>query len=112
MKQIELTLKHREKLLEMCKELFPSSDFDMYDLVNVGESKLYPEIWIIQDNSQIFAPYIHWFEFCMTHLQRKILGVLDYEKTKIFLMRCLFQCEQPHPIDYLYSEFLKLKNGK
>jgi hypothetical protein len=45
----------------------------------------------------------------MTHLANKVLGVFDYKTTEKFFMRCLFQCESPHPVDYLYEEFKKLK---
>lgn len=96
MKSINLTEKHKSKLLEMCRILFPE-----YKII------------VLQENLGILTidhlHHIHWFEFCMRDLQYRILGVSDYKTTQKFLMRTIFQCEQPHPIDYLYEAFKKLK---
>jgi hypothetical protein len=98
----------------MCKELFPSSDFNMYDLVNVGEGKVYPEIWIIQDNSQIFPPYIHWFAFLMCELIPKFkkLGInIDYWLMTLPSTHIQWSgTNVNHPIDYIYNKFKELKN--
>lgn len=90
MKSIELTQDHKIKLLEMCKVLF-------------SEYKIY--FWL-EPNNMLFIENeqkkIHWFEFCMTHLARKLLNPSDmalYQTTGNFLCA--------HPVDYLYSLFLK-----
>lgn len=110
MKNIELTEEHKSKLLEMCKMLFPeyksivfSKDHEQFE-----ESEDNNILLFFSGKAEI-APSIHWFEFCMRDLQSRILGISDYKTTQKFLMRTIFQCEQPHPIDYLYEEFKKLK---
>lgn len=124
MKQIELTEEHKSKLLEMCKTLFPNIIWQHYDIANESEDNLYPEIWIIQNNSEIYPTYIHWFEFCMTHLAEKIIATYEvnvhnqrvYKRTlnddlsKFYLEALDFSrgYNKTHPVNYLYSEFKKL----
>jgi hypothetical protein len=73
MKAIKLTQKHKSKLSEMCKELFPNNwdDEDCYidddGILNMwGKSRLEK---LVERRTGID---IHWFEFCMTHLISKI----------------------------------------
>lgn len=119
MKSIELTKDHRSKLLEMCKELFPELNLEIYyddDIADNWEEAIENNScgndaqvgYLISNWHKPNAKIIHWFEFCMTYLKDKILGVLKYHKTEEFLMRILFQCEAPHPIDYLYQQFKQL----
>lgn len=63
---------------------------------------------------------IHWFEFCMTHLTNALAGKniktdmfgdIEFEQARIKYLTELAKDRikgQYHPIDYLYSEFLKL----
>jgi hypothetical protein len=106
MKQIELTLEHREKLLEMCKELFPETELSFEsDLAEDGMI----DINISKPNN---LELIHWFEFCMTYLQDKLkeLKCFEYEMdSNLRLMECWYKS---HPVDYLYKIFKKLKNAK
>ena len=105
MKSIQLTEEHKSKLLEMCKELFPTYNFefmrgkdefgfDIYD---------YFTFYLIEDyeNNEWYKSKtdIHWFEFCMTHLAEKI--DCDLAHNIIYMKK--------HPVDYLYEEFKKLK---
>jgi len=110
MNRIRLTKEHKEKIIEMCKKLFPETPYvafyQNYDSEEFSISNYYHgEKW--DENKPQLIENFHWFEFCITHLMLKFYWN-DYEKCKDFLMRCLFQCEQPHPVDYLYNEFLKL----
>jgi len=101
MKPIELTDIQKDKLLEMARESFPEYDFEFKlknNILSLGKKHL-----------DLYTNTIHWFEFCMTYLKNKILDVVDYSEIEKFLMRCLFQCEMPHPVDYLYEQFKKLK---
>jgi hypothetical protein len=111
MKPIELTEKHKEKLLEMCRILFP--EYKYWNLHN-GTCDLCMENTL--DYSTEEKPKwnswnrIHWFEFCMTHLCDKIKslnGFNDDYDCDTNLMSCWFES---HPIDYLYEEFKKLNN--
>ena len=112
MKPIELTEEHKSKLLEMCKVLFPEYNWYIgfktfyeqngegpYEEINLGYLHLlsfdilkYPPI------------YIHWFEFCMTHLAEKVF--IQDESLNDYLLT--FNVSK-HPVDYLYEEFKKLK---
>ena len=100
MKQIELTEKHKSKLLEMCKVLFPETHAKTWDIDEFIDYEP-----IDDENFQLF----HWFEFCMTHLQDKIKQLNGFENNPdcdIELMSCWYE---NHPVDYLYEEFKKLK---
>ena len=138
MKNIELTEEHKSKLLEMCKILFPE-----YINIEFDEDRLYFLTQKCFDINKKFGTqfsnedcdfeieevyleeydvYIHWFEFCMTHLCDKIsmnltnqmcTGMPQYydESEKLdwnsqSLVSMLKEC---HPVDYLYEEFKKLK---
>lgn len=102
MKAIELTQEHKDKLLEMCKILFP-------EYINV-EIELEPDYEGLQYFIQLNKTdkikewiYIHWFEFCFTILADKIF-------TK-YIEKAQFVIDTwaGNPIDYLYDEFKKLK---
>lgn len=101
MKPIELTEEHKSKLLEMCKVLFPK--YKYYDIWNndiiLGTISRKNDT----DESDEFLENlisIHWFEFCHEYLSVKIFG--DYN--------IIFSGpNRPHPVDYLYAEFLKIK---
>lgn len=79
MKSIELTEEHKEKLLEMCKKLFPQ--YKIWDLPLKGE--YFHHIIAAKDEWNDYIPncdlYIHWFEFCIKHLNLK-LDNLYFEK--------------------------------
>lgn len=102
MNAIQLTREQREKLLEMCKKLFPEYSKFWFS-VTIGHN------FILEasiPNSKILVPALqmHWFEFCMTYLVNKM------GKSTAALYRILEEEETgTHPIDYLYSEFKKLK---
>lgn len=103
MKNIELTEKHKSKLLEMCKELFTEYDFRINKPLFCNNESL-STIQLGNKNVNIYENEIHWFEFCMTHLGRKLLtfnDLIKYQTTGNFLY--------VHIIDYLYEEFKKLK---
>lgn len=114
MKNIELTEKHKSKLLEMCNKLFWNGcinkcDFNELGILFIALDKNY------KYNHKILK--IHWFEFCMTYLLDKLhpdndkqskdnwsmdLSDKDYVILKIILRK-------KHPVDYLYEAFKKLK---
>lgn len=101
MNAIQLTREHREKLLEMCKELFPEYE-NIHMFINGWEYSRDMD-YIAFDNLSDYVE-IHWYEFCMTYLVNKM------GKSTAALYRVLEEEEAgTHPIDYLYSEFKKLK---
>ena len=113
MKPIELTDIQKDKLLEMTGKLFPKYgevQFLRSYMVKDEDLTGSPYLrWYDNRSGKMILIEIHWFEFCMTYLKNKILDVVDYSEIEKFLMGCLFQCEMPHPVDYLYEQFKKLK---
>lgn len=97
MKAIQLTDEHRSKLLEMCEKLFPEyTHINMF--VNGWEYSRDMD-YIAFDNLTDYGE-IHWFEFCMTQIAPRVCksqGIIITFDGKY------------NPIDYLYSEFKKLK---
>ena len=56
---------------------------------------------------------IHWFEFCIKELTPELFP--DEESCNCdntYLEIALINMIAYHPVDYLYKEFLKLKNDK
>lgn len=133
MKPIQLTEEHKSKLLEMCKALFPTLQHSAYEgaLEFYGskksvEANIYG--FYLTGNGHIHCsfPYdqmddsfhthliesIHWFEFCMTALAEAIYGDLkeydegNYKEVDYFRG---FWKSYGHPLDFLYSEFKRLK---
>lgn len=123
MKAIQLTTEHREKLLEMCKELFPEYRWlfhhhddgtpDKNNPVNFNYLPGFLFAFKKENDSDLYDScdiFIHWFEFCITYLCDKIFlpkgeSRLDGIKGMDYYQRN----DKIHPIDYLYSEFKKLK---
>lgn len=114
MKAIELTEEHKSKLLEMCKVLFP--EYKNWDLKLKGEYKNYLIASFELENDYIpdCDLYIHWFEFCMTHLATVIYNKGNYYKNYVTITQFRgYICQEvDHPIDYLYEQFKTLENGK
>ncbi len=124
MKQIELTLENREKLLEMCKVLFLE-----YGDVQLLKSYCATEFddtgspylrWYLpfthegKNTTKLFE--IHWFQFLMCELIPKFkkLGInIDYWLMTLPSTHIQWiGTNVNHPIDYVYNEFKKLENGK
>lgn len=114
MKTIEINKEQKEKLLEMCTKLFPEYTFVEWDLCgHEGNLKYYHKKWKS-------AKFIHWFEFCLTHLLREIcilrtnkdfgFDPWDFDKMmRKYIGKLLLYDEPKHPVDYLYKEFKKIK---
>lgn len=117
MKPIELTEEHKTKLLEMAKVLFPeyvriSFNIPNHEYDDEGDNVI---DFFTEDNKDGQSwSYIHWFEFCMTYLTKKLFFGIPrnsdkyLEFCKDFSMYFLNQ-KGKHPIDYLYEEFKKMK---
>lgn len=124
MNQLGLTESHVKKLLEMTVKLFP--EYKDCSLRQVGGNGNY----ILLENKPGPAYVnIHWFEFCMTYLVEKLSYLLDeweempkyvqnvypdtngkwnlYTKFHFHYPKDIFR---KHPVDYLYEQFLKLKD--
>jgi hypothetical protein len=119
MKPIELSKEQQGKLLEMCKALFPEYEFELEIEPQYDGSDGF--IYVADIKLLHLGNYIHWFEFCMTHLIREIcilrtnddLGFCPEEFDALHkksLTKCLMYDNPKHPVDYLYEEFKKLRN--
>jgi hypothetical protein len=113
MNQIELTKEHKSKLYEMCKELFP--EWTIYKIEHdnmVSGNQWETDEEDPQESIAVNEFSIHWFEFCIDHLSKKVYtinGKIMYGYT-YFINNVRYI--KKHPVDYLYSEFKKLENGK
>lgn len=129
MKSIELTEEHKSKLLEMCKKLFCNSDICLTGPSGRSwdsKNKFFISIWNNIDGETI----IHWFEFCMIHLIKKLNKFETEEELPPYARHSAineiiidgkwnvytrFYYHYPknqykkHIVDYLYEEFKKLK---
>lgn len=118
MNSIELTERHKFKLLEICEELFNDmlNKKDCYCNEDQGAGYTYSDehgncdvcnnsSFEFFDNALHFNSVdgrvnIHWFELCIRILPKK-LGLSNYKITRLVL-------EDKHPVDTLYEHF-KLK---
>ena len=105
MKPIELTAEHKDKLLEMCKVLFPKYKYIIFgshpgDMIFNKTVTFESEQWLGMDDE---CYSIHWFEFCINNLLSKLrLTYYNYVRSNM-------EEGYNHLVDYLYEEFLKLK---
>jgi len=104
MKAIKLTEEQQNKLLEMCRVLFPEYRWYLGKFLRAyiigNDPDLYKE-----DKSDI---KIHWFELCITHLRTK----LNLHHDDMYLTTNPGIDTFKHTVDYLYEEFKKLNYGK
>ena len=98
MEPIKLSSDHKERLLEMCKTLYPKHeiyfdpDMEEAGILNFVDSKNNHN-WI----------QIHWFELCMKHIMVELLSDSAYYS---------FFCRENtilHMVDFLYEKFKKEK---
>jgi hypothetical protein len=106
MKSTELTKEHKTKLLEMCKVLFP-------EYLNI---QFRPIDYLQFSGKHNF--HIHWFEFCIIYIFPKLNQWFNAHQLSEFLYQTIGHSKGikpnemnsfPHPVDYLYEQFLKLK---
>ena len=115
MKNIEINEKQKENLLEMCKVLFPElTDLEIRDSMEDFCFK-FEHVCIEYGRQNDNLVIIHWFEFCMTHLAKKLIPkVTKYNLDSAYdsLYNVIYQFwenKHNHIVDYLYEEFKKLK---
>ena len=103
MDAIKLTKTQKAKLLEMCNKLFPKKGIWFAILDN--------EVYYSK-NGKYPGYAIPWFELCWKLLHKITENKSPtqiVEKIQLFGMVCFNQFPSATPIDYLYSEFKKLK---
>lgn len=106
MKAIELTEEQEDKLIEMCKVLFPEYSISIASLLPRQKG-----IMCITRANPYLVEYIHWFEFLLCNI------VPEFKKRGIDIRIWLLTLPKTHmqwgeninhPIDYVHQEFLKL----
>lgn len=134
MQSIQLTQEHKDKLLEMCKVLFPEYNY-FYITYQNGNSDASDNAqrWVNCTDRKGKEITIHWFEFCMIHLIERLNDKLDWWEdippyvSNVYGEACgkwnvytKFHFLYPkaihggsivprNPIDFLYEEFKRLK---
>ena len=121
MKPLELTQEQEKRLFKMCEVLFPDYQHNLADIDYIA-------FYSVKEDT---FTSIHWFEFCMTYLPRKLsecftkanLGEGDYTNIQIpfwFIQEMALKINPfndkdagieylfEHPVDYLYTQFQKL----
>lgn len=106
MKPLILTEEQKNKLLEMCKALFP--EWKAHSLIT-GEQYVSDDSGEFSESDETFK--IHWFEFCIMHLAAILYNKLDSSDREFTILYYggMISQEAEHPVDYLYEEFKKLK---
>lgn len=126
MKTTPLSIEQKQMLIEMCVRLFPE-----YTSIRWGKSYESDHLWFDSIPNLKPGPLeIHWFELCVTHLPEKLMDTLkkvmdsaqnlegnelvrfyvDYEPVLLPLdVLDMMVMKDYHPIDTLWTEFLKLK---
>lgn len=131
MKSLDITNNQKLMILEMTKKLFP--EFDKFwflkedycgnETCRIVLANIYKENTIIGTQhinkgcTKGIPTSIHWFEFCMTHLARKIFNsgqVFDNPVSDSVdgLSEMVWRQEwyrNYHPVEYLYEQFKKIK---
>lgn len=111
MKPTQLTQDQKDKLLEMTKVLFPECKniyFDAITIFNTTDESSYLHYSLNNEHIRI-----HWFEFCLKYLAKKILdNIKNIEKDYIWTFQGRILNINEHPVDYLHNEFLILQKEK
>jgi hypothetical protein len=127
--QIEFNLDHQNKLVEMCKFLFPDNNWCISDQKGSCGNHCSPHNanYIYQGTNPYSFPVsiTHWYEFCNTRLIHKLQEELAKKKTtdKNIWDEYWFSLDDyfnttyiysndiwVHPVDYLYNKFKALIN--
>lgn len=111
MNSIKLTKEQKDKLLEMCKELFPE-----YKTIQIFDGScdycLENTIKLSKEDNPIHNDWllIPWFEFCLTHLFTKlIVKQYGYMSISDAMSNGYYIIHNQNPVDYLYEQFQLLK---
>lgn len=99
MENIKLTQEQKNKLLEMCKVLFPKYDKQYFnDDVEGNWGDEYLSLYTTGEKKSLT---IHWFEFCINNIcpiftnRTAMFDDIESDNIKIII----------NPIDYLYKKF-------
>lgn len=115
MKEIKLTKKQQEKLMEMTRALFPK--YDKVDtLFEIGEeySDISKEYIAFEQYPMGIVSAIHWFEFCLNYLVNALYENEDYKDSSEYNVNLHVDLTlsmlnyKTHPVDYLYEEYRKI----
>lgn len=113
MNKLALTEEQRDRLLQMCNDLFPE-----YDVVEYYDNT--ERCHFLKEETETD---IHWLELCILEISKRISGGFDtvYPKEKYaFIIDMMMKkmldfsyVKKEHPIDYLYNLYQQtLKDEK
>jgi hypothetical protein len=112
MNRIYLNQEQKDKLLELSKEFFPNFCLIEWGKGRQDENQFlwFHEKWI-HPETKIELPNlvlsIHWFEFCLTHLQDKMKENGFFKDNIDCDIELISSWYENHPVDYIYKEFKK-----
>ena len=123
MNEIKLTEEQKNKLLEMCKVLFPldyfsfNNDYGDDGIIdrNFASNYIPKSMKHLSWNDE--GSHFHWFEFCVLYLFPKLNQWYNSQQLTDFLYQTIGNSKNiepnevnkfPHPVDYLYNKFKKL----
>jgi len=103
---IILNLEQKAKLLAMAKALFFEYDIIWYNDYESGQETNVLQL-IFENNYE----HLDWLEFCLLHIAPKIEQLDTKNRAETNKLRVFAKLveENINPIDYLYSQFLKLQ---
>lgn len=117
MEPLKLTKEQKDKLFEMCRELFPEYVWQDGTFFREGHLDIYDKGTKLCPDWLIYKDSVHWFEFCMTRLINKIFypdgnGKRNTRKeVEYFFFQTFVDAVEGatsgynHPIDFLYEKF-------
>jgi len=101
MKSIKLTKQQKDKLIEMCENLFGFK-------FAIGTRKIRYYGYKVSLGFVQVGELIDWFEFCLTHLQCKLKQAGAFNDNINCDSEILSYWINSHPVDYLYDKYKKL----
>jgi hypothetical protein len=108
LKPIDLTPAQRDKLLEMCRSLFPEQGWyclaerQPWNLISYGLIRTTPT----KELDDVYT--FHWFELTITHLSKAVAiqyGKLPYSSNTwaTHMIKSIMCDSKKHPVDQLYD---------
>ena len=111
MQAIEISREQLDQLFEMCNHIFPEQNWQWGDHFRRGHIDIYDHGTKLMPTTPIYRKSIHWFEFCLNVIPKHMknsegeLYFGDGSANEVLKM----MERGIHPIDYLYSQFEKLR---
>ena len=99
METLKINEEQKQKLIEICKELFPE-----YKVISFDDTDNFGKVSFLTDDSEYL---FHWFELCMFQIPKKMCDGEFFIRN--WLVHNLTE-NKIHPVDYLYKRIKKIEN--